>query len=538
MNCKTIILRFRDLVTPTGETIQRHQEIIKSTGSVCWGWWAKPDEQVSGEFLQIQRYLATPKQELRIFLFDSGQSKIYEAQLVHVYLNGNRMQCPNKEKSPEYYSEQQYNMWFEFSSIAECDEREVQNYSYSGKITDFFEDPTMFSVFENKQVSSLRELKYQDRTIWFVDEYDPKQHESHEILLSNSNVSIPGVFPKRPIDLNNGKVIWLSDIHFDEENSKHQFSQYNQIELSKIIINKQELEIDGLVVSGDLTWKATAEEFKMSADFFQDICSVKRVNIEAIGFCPGNHDVSFSRVLPDDVKHALESYHESQMGNKEISTEEWGVLVGRAVQPEHKDNYERFFNSIVGTSPNEYLSMGKRFIIKNQKIVDFCFLNSNHLQQHKVAFQGQGFVGIDQLSNASKEMSWDGNEKISGGFRVVVLHHNLYPVNYTSVPYVSVPASLVYDTEAIIKWCFKHGVDLILHGHTHEKFITKVTRKIAGASKSIWIVGLGSSGVISSHLVGNNEFAEIDFNDDIIKIKFFDIINNEIVAQEDTVYLD
>ncbi|MFW8120721.1 calcineurin phosphoesterase, partial [Klebsiella pneumoniae] len=90
------------MVTPTGETIQRHQEIIKSTGSVCWGWWAKPDEQVSGEFLQIQRYLATPKQELRIFLFDSGQSKIYEAQLVHVYLNGNRMQCPNKEKSPEY----------------------------------------------------------------------------------------------------------------------------------------------------------------------------------------------------------------------------------------------------------------------------------------------------------------------------------------------------------------------------------------------------------------------------------------------------
>jgi hypothetical protein len=41
MNCKTIILRFRDLVTPTGETIQRHQEIIKSTGSVL-GMVGKP----------------------------------------------------------------------------------------------------------------------------------------------------------------------------------------------------------------------------------------------------------------------------------------------------------------------------------------------------------------------------------------------------------------------------------------------------------------------------------------------------------------
>jgi 3',5'-cyclic AMP phosphodiesterase CpdA len=54
----------------------------------------------------------------------------------------------------------------------------------------------------------------------------------------------------------------LSDIHFDEENSKHQFSQYNQIELSKIIINKQELEIDGLVVSGDLTWKLLLKNLK------------------------------------------------------------------------------------------------------------------------------------------------------------------------------------------------------------------------------------------------------------------------------------
>jgi hypothetical protein len=68
-------------------------------------------------------------------------SQKYEAQLVHVYLNGNRMQCPNKEKSPEYYSEQQYNMWFEFSSIAECDEREVELFL-------FREDHGLFSKIQ------------------------------------------------------------------------------------------------------------------------------------------------------------------------------------------------------------------------------------------------------------------------------------------------------------------------------------------------------------------------------------------------------
>ncbi|WP_159281494.1 metallophosphoesterase family protein [Rahnella variigena] len=536
MNCTTLILRFRDLVTPTGETINRHEEIIKSHGSVWWGWWAKPDERVSSEFLQIQEQLAS--NQLGVYLFDSGQAKLYKALLNNVQLHPSSLACPDKERSPAYYATQRYNVWFEFASIEEVNESEINKYAYSGRIKDFFKDPQLFSIFDNKQISSSRELRYQDRTIWFVDDYDPSLHQSHEILLSNANVSVPGVFPKRSVELSNGKVIWMSDIHFDEDRNKHQFDQANQLKLSKILITKKELEIDGMIVSGDLTWKATAEEFDLTSEFFKAICSVKRVNIDAIGFCPGNHDVSFSEHLPENVKVALEDYHEAQMGKKEISKINWELLAARDVAPECKKNYKDFFKSIVGTEPNEFLSMGKRFVIRNQKIVDFCFLNSNHLQQHKVAFQGQGFVGIEQLTDAAIEMQWEGNEKISGGIRVVVLHHNLYPVNYSSEAYVSAPASLVYDTQAILQWCFKHGVDLILHGHTHERYTTKISRKISGSTKKLWIVGLGSSGVIESHLVGSNEFAELDFNNELIRINFYNIIKNEIDSNIETLDLD
>ena len=524
------------LTTPIGETINRHEEIINAQGSVWWGWWAKPDEKVSGEFLRIQGKL--PSGALNIFLFDSGQSKLYVAELIRIELNASTLACPDTDKSPGYYAEQRYNVWFEFASISEVDEKTIKDYAYSDKIKDFFNDPQMFSIFENKQISSLRELRLQDRTVWFLENYDRTIHDSHEILLSTANDSVAAVFPKRTVELRNGKVIWMSDIHFDEDKSKHQFDQDNQLGLSEILIGKHELEIDGMIISGDITWKATSKEFELTADFFSAICSVKRVKIDAIGFCPGNHDVSFSENIPKEVATALDDYHEAQMGRKEISKVNWDILAATDVTEESKKNYQVFFKSIVGTEPNDYLSMGKRYLIRNQKIVDFCFLNSNHLQQHKVAFQGQGFVGIKQLNDAAKQMQWEGNDKIPGGFRVVVLHHNLYPVNYSSEPYVSVPASLVYDTEAILKWCFKHGVDLILHGHTHERYITKVSKKISNSTKKIWMVGLGSSGVITSHLVGCNEFAEIDFNNEVIRINFYNIRDNEIEDQPEIVDLD
>ncbi|WP_244593829.1 hypothetical protein [Escherichia coli] len=94
MNCKTIILRFRDLVTPAGETITLHQEVIKSKGSVWWGWWAKPDERVSSEFIKIKQNLAS--KPLGIFLFDSGQKKLYKAKLKDIFFKWrfSSVSCP------------------------------------------------------------------------------------------------------------------------------------------------------------------------------------------------------------------------------------------------------------------------------------------------------------------------------------------------------------------------------------------------------------------------------------------------------------
>ena len=51
METKTLILRFRDLVTNKGETIQKHANICKEKGFVWWGWWNKAGEQVPSQLL-------------------------------------------------------------------------------------------------------------------------------------------------------------------------------------------------------------------------------------------------------------------------------------------------------------------------------------------------------------------------------------------------------------------------------------------------------------------------------------------------------
>lgn len=537
---KTMMLRFRDLVTSTGDTIKLHKSIIDEhpTKAVWWGWWAKPGEQCPRDLMNLTVKISR-ENPLDIYLFDSGQCEIYKATMIGLSTNVVKHICPHSEppKTPEYYANQSYHAWFEFSVIEKVSEDIIKGFAYSDNIKDFFTNKDSFKIYERKQVSSLRELQSQDRTIWFLEDFVEGDHLTHEIILSNANVSIPSIFPGRPVDISSGKIIWFSDLHFDEREEFHQFGK-NNVRSLDLIINQTNvggaapLDIEGLIVSGDFTWRATAKEFEMADNFLRNLCSIKKLTIDGIGICPGNHDVSFSDDYEEEVKEALVKYHKMQQGGGDLSEDEWQRLVATDVLPEYKSNYQVFFRKITGTSPNKFLSMGKRYLIKNQKIVDVCFLNSNSLQQHKLAFQGQGYVGAEQMSEAEAGMGWNTNKKISGGFRVVVIHHNLIPVNYTNLPQISAPSGLVYDTQAIFKWCFDNGVDLVLHGHTHERFINKITRKRDDVSNSLWIVGLGSTGVIKEHLEGKNELAELDFNQDEIYITFYDISNNDITLSE------
>ena len=69
---KTLILRFRDLVTQPGDTIARHQVLIAQKTFVWWGWWNKAGETIPDDVFRTLRTHAIGSEGLPLFLLDSG----------------------------------------------------------------------------------------------------------------------------------------------------------------------------------------------------------------------------------------------------------------------------------------------------------------------------------------------------------------------------------------------------------------------------------------------------------------------------------
>lgn len=462
------------------------------------------------------------------------------------------MSSPDIDKTPKYYGSSTYQAWFLFDLISEINTDDVNltlNYlSYSDCVSDFFDDGIRFNNFDNKKVSSLDELKYQDRTIWFVRNYNESTDRSHEIILCNANVSIPEVFQKNHVKTQSKKLLWFSDVHFGVGDSEHGFETDESIQLATIIekyINDEAENIDGLIISGDMTWRSLSEEFDLIERFYKHLNSTTRLSMDRIGFCPGNHDVSFSDIKDPDTLKALRKFYSTQtkIGSKiKLSKAEREKLKAIKLTRSASENYKKHFENVVGVQPNEFLSMGKKFLVAGQRSVEICFLNSNSLQQHSFTFQGHGFVGRKQMEHAEKEMGWGKqNNKIYGGTRIVVLHHNLLPVTYCLDTYIGEQVSMVYDSQAIITWCYENDVDIVLHGHTHERSVKKLTQITDGNNqKSLWIIGLGSSGAHSSHLVPGtaNEFAEFDFSEKVVKVTFKEIKIDRVCENTTTIELN
>ncbi|WP_165727547.1 metallophosphoesterase [Pseudoalteromonas sp. 31A1] len=544
----SLALRFRDLVTPPDGTIELHQEIINKIGYVYWGWWAKAGEKCPSKFNELQEQLSDGDQD--VFLFDSGQSKLYKATIVDVAYNNSKygMNCPSIDATPDYYRARTFKAWFKFTQIIEITQdsinSQLNSFSYESDNFGLFKESEPFQDFFDKQVSSLEELRHQDRTIWFLKSFDADKHETHEIVLYNSSNVDPSVFPKNYSKLYSSKVHWVSDLHFSDSPNRHAFDDELEAKpLTYLIEDKFKDELHSLIVSGDMTWSATNTEFDKTKEFYGYLCSNTGLSFDKIGFCPGNHDIAFDGQLDDLQTGALDKFHKIQRGSTEpviLSYEEKSSLKAIETSSINNENYKIHFEQVTSVKPNSFLSMGKKLLVNGQRALDICFLNSNTLEQYKSLFQGTGFIGENQRTDALSKMGWK-QPKAYGALRVVVLHHNLLPVEYSKVPYLGAQmGSVVYDSQATLKWCYEHQVDVILHGHTHQRSAIKIQDKLVKDSKGIWLVGLGSTGVHQSHLVHShlNQLAELDFSKEYISIQFFKILHNTIEVDGDPLILD
>jgi hypothetical protein len=501
----TMILRFRDLVTSPGGTVADHNKIVDQHGKVWWGWWNKSGETVPDEAFRRLSEQATKTAGLRVLLLDSGNNLLFEATCRDIFWDRNhqRTQSPDPALTPLYYSSQKYFAWFQLGTISSIPDTELQTLTYV-RVDEFFESGrSRYVPFYDKRVYDLDELRQQDRTIWFVRPYNAATDYAHKVSLFNARQIAPCDFETAFVGCRSRHLLWVSDLHFST-GSQHAFpleSTPARHNLGQAIEdaagNAGVHDFAGVLVSGDLTWRADPREFDMARLFLARLGrSPSSLDTYRFAICPGNHDLAFSKE-PENKAAAID---------EEVAPE-----AARA-------GYSAFYRELFYLNPNEYLSSGRRFLLGGAVPVEVVCLNSSLIDQKKGWFQGHGFVGDDQLKHAEKQFGWSaGLDTAPRPFRILMIHHHLMPVTYREVPTGGMPYSVALDAEAIAQWVVHHRVDLVIHGHMHREFCATVSRPVGGAPGvgSKWhtfhVLGMGSSGAAKGQRIGPNVIGLLSF---------------------------
>jgi len=505
-----LILRFRDLVTQKGETIQSHAQMCQSTGKVWWGWWAKAREKIP---LELFGSLATKAKGhgLEIFLFDSGSGSVYRATCVDMRYDatGDRIPSPAIAETPEYYRDQSFLAWFCFSKLesASLSTEVLKAWAYVD-VPEAFESENHFTQFASKMVCSARELRSQDRSIWFIRPLRPAD-ASHELHLLNTTATQPDHFQGTFRATSCRDLLWLSDVHFGH----HAFpikQSATETPLWMALENACQalkLSVGGVLISGDLAWKAQPAEFDQTFASLKQLTSVLRLENYDVLTCPGNHDFAF----------------EAAPADQEITVQTATATAA----------YADFYRKLFYCGPNEFFCAGRRMLLANAYPIEIVSLNSVHLQQTAKSFQGFGYVGQPQLNFVAKQYDWD--KEVSGRrpFRIVMLHHHLVPVTRMESPGLDRSYSLTLDAEAVMQWAARYRVDLVLHGHMHQPSCVRVTRPVDFVRSdqplekwpSLFVCGLGSSGVKVDHLgdFNKNTFGVLRFQGQELKVSIYEI---------------
>lgn len=511
---QTLILRFRDLATAAGETIRQHREKIEEGDYTWWGWWSKLGETVpEAVFRQLDRKART--EVLDLYLLDTGRAQLFQARCTEIKWETSLEVFPAPEEgrhTPDYYEGRSCLAWFRLSDIqpASNPEETLRTLSYVRVDSFFGGAESRYTPFYDKQVFSIAELIPQNRTIWFVRDVrngDPV----HEVSLFDARRVEPHDFPPLIRQANSRNLLWLSDLHFSTDDH-HGFPIESTAGRKSVGASlQQSLKEDlgnpglaGCIVSGDLTWRADPEEYRQVRRLLEEMQEWARLDSYDLMICPGNHDLAFSQ-----------------------DPAEKGNLVDDRLTEHARGAYSQFYREIFFREPNLSLSSGRKFLLGGALPVEIVCLNSSRLEQTRGLFQGHGFLGDDQLSDAADQMGWNPGSDGPTAFRIVVVHHHLLPVTYREEPAHGRSYSVLLDSEALARWIVKHRVRLVLHGHMHQPFRVKVSHPVdlADPETKDWhtfhVVALGSTGVERGHLgtIGKNTFGLLRFEKDHLRIE-------------------
>ena len=114
-----IVLRFRDIELPSGETIARHKTTIAEHGFCWWGWIFREYERNPHAELGRLGQAFAQSEGLSIALLDTGRSMVYRAACREIRGTSTPQRSPDPAATPAYYNDRRAPAWFNLTDIVE-----------------------------------------------------------------------------------------------------------------------------------------------------------------------------------------------------------------------------------------------------------------------------------------------------------------------------------------------------------------------------------------------------------------------------------
>jgi 3',5'-cyclic AMP phosphodiesterase CpdA len=309
-------------------------------------------------------------------------------------------------------------------------------------------------------------------------------------------------------------IVHLSDVHFagrqelGTEGARHRFydgpdSQALLRELQDELVSGQakvELPRERLhiVVSGDLAWMGTEEEFVQAGELLEGLTEMLGVSKDRVHLVPGNHDVNWSlgeaersRRL-DNYIRLLVNFYGDDLVARRYPFIDWPIKINDpAPEPHH----------LVGVAIDE----------ENGALI--CGLNSCVLEDEQHNF---GYVGHNQVRVLKRHLTE--LELPDGLVRVAVMHHHLHPfpeyVRARERADVWMDVSVVRDAGVLERELEQLGFDVVLHGHKHKAQLRETRVREVGAQKEerppLIVCGAGSVSCTELEHAQANHYEVVD----------------------------
>lgn len=229
-------------------------------------------------------------------------------------------------------------------------------------------------------------------------------------------------------DSNPKMILNLSDIHIS---SKEDLSRYLLQLKTDLKLTKKIKEINYIILSGDITNKASEEEFKLAKEFINEISKSLNTKNENIIIVPGNHDLNW-----DYCKAALD---------------EEGNIVDEFLYNKKFNNFNEYFYKPICN--REYsLDPSNQYEIKIYDDDKLIFLELNSAWEIDNINKYRSSININALSNALTILLE--NDNYDDYLKIAVFHHPVFGIDQMNNDFLDIL------TVQGFKVCF--------HGHIHK----------------------------------------------------------------------